>query len=155
VLSSEAGKKSRSADRGQRGEVAGAVEEELAAEQTTPPCDVCGSPSGMLTQVHQQRVLGLGGLMSEDARGLSIESAKAVVCVSGCRSIALVATLLVWWCAGLGVPANTARADDCLTAPNSPAPTGSHWYFRPDRAKQRNCWYLAPSPRGAATFAAG
>jgi hypothetical protein len=80
--------------------------------------------------------------MSEDARGSSIGSAKAVVCVSGCRSIALVATLLVWWCAGLGVPANTARADDCLTAPNSPAPAGSHWYFRLDRAKQRNCWYL-------------
>jgi len=84
----------------------------------------------------------MGGLMSEDARGSSIMSAKAVVCVSGCRSIALVATLLVWWCAGLGVPTNTARADDCLTAPNSPAPAGSHWYFRPDRAKQRNCWYL-------------
>jgi hypothetical protein len=82
--------------------------------------------------------------MSEDARGSSIETAKAVVCVSGCRSIALVATLLVWWCA-LGVPTNTARADDCLTAPNSPAPAGSHWYFRPDRAKQRNCWYLHAS----------
>jgi len=57
-------------------------------------------------------------------------------------SIPLVATLLVWWCAGVGVPTNTARADDCLTAPNSPAPAGSHWYFRTDRAKQRNCWYL-------------
>jgi hypothetical protein len=55
-------------------------------------------------------------------------------------SIALVA--LVWWCAGVGVPTNTARADDCLIAPNSPAPAGSHWYFRTDRAKQRNCWYL-------------
>ena len=55
-------------------------------------------------------------------------------------SIALVA--LVWWCAGVGVPTNTAAADDCLIAPNSPAPAGSHWYFRTDRAKQRNCWYL-------------
>ena len=55
-------------------------------------------------------------------------------------SIALVA--LVWWCAGVGVPTITARADDCLIAPNSPAPAGSHWYFRTDRAKQRNCWYL-------------
>jgi hypothetical protein len=54
--------------------------------------------------------------------------------------IALVA--LVWWCAGVGVPTNTARADDCLIAPNSPAPAGNHWYFRTDRAKQRNCWYL-------------
>ena len=57
-------------------------------------------------------------------------------------SIPLVATLLVWCCAGVGLPTNTARADDCLTAPNSPAPAGSHWYFRTDRAKQRNCWYL-------------
>lgn len=57
-------------------------------------------------------------------------------------SIALVAALLVWWCAGVGMPSNTARADDCLTAPNSPAPAGSHWYFRTDRAKQHNCWYL-------------
>jgi len=55
-------------------------------------------------------------------------------------SIALVA--LVWWCAGVGVPTITARADDCLMAPNSPAPAGSHWYFRTDRAKQRDFWYL-------------
>jgi hypothetical protein len=61
--------------------------------------------------------------------------------------IALVATLLVWWCAGVGMLTNTARADDCLTAPNSPAPAGSHWYFRPDRAKQRNCWYLHATAR--------
>jgi hypothetical protein len=60
-------------------------------------------------------------------------------------SIALVAMLLVWWCAGVEMPSNTARADDCLTAPNSPAPAGSHWYFRTDRVKQRNCWYLHAS----------
>ncbi len=55
------------------------------------------------------------------------------------ESIALIAALLVW---GAGV----ARADDCLTAPNSPAPAGSHWYYHTDRAQQRNCWYLrAPS----------
>jgi hypothetical protein len=58
------------------------------------------------------------------------------------QAIALVATFIVWWCAGVGVLTNTASADDCLGAPNSPAPAGSHWYFRPDRAKQRNCWYL-------------
>jgi hypothetical protein len=71
-------------------------------------------------------------------------------------SIALVAALLVWKCAGVGVLTNTASADDCLTAPNSPAPAGSHWYFRPDRAKQRNCWHLhapeqPPQPAGAQT----
>jgi hypothetical protein len=54
---------------------------------------------------------------------------------------ALVATLLVWWCAGVGVLTNTASADDCLAEPNSPAPAGSHWYYHLDRATQRKCWY--------------
>jgi hypothetical protein len=57
-------------------------------------------------------------------------------------SIALVATLLVWWCAGVGVLTNTASADDCLAEPNSPAPAGSHWYYHLDRATQRKCWYI-------------
>jgi hypothetical protein len=56
-------------------------------------------------------------------------------------SITLGATLLI---SGVGVtaPSTTARADDCLTAPNSPAPQGSHWYYRSDRATQRKCWYV-------------
>src|ERR1700720_1879349 len=56
-------------------------------------------------------------------------------------SIALVATLLI---SGVGVtaPPTTARADDCLTAPNSPAPQGSHWYYRSNRATKRKCWYV-------------
>jgi hypothetical protein len=56
--------------------------------------------------------------------------------------IALVATLLL---CGIGTVAvaNTARAtDDCLTAPNSPTPEGSHWYYRLDQANERKCWYL-------------
>jgi hypothetical protein len=57
-------------------------------------------------------------------------------------STALVATLLVWWCAGVGVLTNTASADDCLAEPNSPAPAGSHWYYHLDRATQRKCWYI-------------
>jgi hypothetical protein len=88
--------------------------------------------------------------MSEDARGsASLNQCTGIFggsfqCKSQGRwgSISLVATLLVCWCAGVGALTNTARADDCLTAPNSPAPAGSHWYFRTDRAKQRNCWYL-------------
>ena len=56
-------------------------------------------------------------------------------------SIALVATLLVSG-VGIGVPANTARAADCLAAPNSPAPQGSHWYYRLDWTNQRKCWYF-------------
>lgn len=55
--------------------------------------------------------------------------------------IAFVATLLT---SGVGVaaPAETARVDDCLSAPNSAAPQGSHWYYRLDRATKRKCWYV-------------
>ena len=56
-------------------------------------------------------------------------------------SIALVATLLIS-AVGVTAPPTTARADDCLTAPNSPAPQGSRWYYHLDRATQRKCWYL-------------
>ncbi len=34
-------------------------------------------------------------------------------------------------------------ADDCITKPNAVPPQGSHWYYRTDRATQRQCWYLA------------
>jgi hypothetical protein len=44
--------------------------------------------------------------------------------------------------AGIGVPAKIARADNCLTAPNSPTPQDSHWYYRMDWPRQRKCWYL-------------
>jgi hypothetical protein len=56
-------------------------------------------------------------------------------------AVAVVGTILL---SGIfvGVRANTARADNCLTAPKSSAPTGSHWYYRSDRANQRKCWYL-------------
>ena len=75
-------------------------------------------------------------------------------------SISLVATLLVS-AVGVGVPANAVRADDCLAAPYSPAPPGSHWYYRLDWATQRKCWYTrapgqpaqhvaAPATTGAA-----
>jgi hypothetical protein len=54
---------------------------------------------------------------------------------------------------GVGVPANTAFAVDCLTAPNSPAPPNGHWYYRTDRTQERKCWHLqtdnGPSEQGA------
>ena len=65
-------------------------------------------------------------------------------------SVSLVATLLV---SGVGVIV-PASANDCLAAPNSPAPQGSHWYYRLDWASQRKCWYvraLGPSAQQAAT----
>jgi hypothetical protein len=33
-------------------------------------------------------------------------------------------------------------ADDCLSAPKGPTPSGGHWYYRIDRATKRHCWYL-------------
>jgi hypothetical protein len=67
-------------------------------------------------------------------------------------SFAFVSALLA---SGLGVsvPANTARAIDCLSAPNSSVPQNGHWYYRTDRAQQHKCWYMRsvdePSQQGA------
>ncbi|NOJ48257.1 hypothetical protein [Bradyrhizobium archetypum] len=33
-------------------------------------------------------------------------------------------------------------ADACLSAPKGATPSGSHWYYRIDRATKRQCWYL-------------
>ncbi len=50
---------------------------------------------------------------------------------------------------------NAAEADDCVTAPKSPAPQGTHWYYHLDRANQRKCWYVrAPSQQPAQQVAA-
>src|SRR5262249_33240315 len=38
---------------------------------------------------------------------------------------------------------------DCIAAPNSAAPEGSHWYYRTDRVQRRKCWYIAPEDRTA------
>lgn len=56
------------------------------------------------------------------------------------RLVGLIALLLV---SGIyiGMP-NSARADDCLTEPKSPAPQGAHWYYHVDRTNQRKCWYV-------------
>jgi hypothetical protein len=58
---------------------------------------------------------------------------------------ALLASLLV----GVAVTGSPARAqtapaaaDECLAKPNGPSPRGSHWYYRIDRASNRQCWYL-------------
>jgi hypothetical protein len=44
-------------------------------------------------------------------------------------------------------PFDLARATDCLTAPNSPAPKGSHWYYHLNRATQQKCWYVRSSEK--------
>jgi hypothetical protein len=58
---------------------------------------------------------------------------------------ALFSALLVL---GVTLPDGPASAaDDCLAAPKSEAPEGSHWYYRSDRVKHRKCWYLRPDDR--------
>ena len=73
------------------------------------------------------------------------------------KSITLVVALLTLG-AAVPAPANSLHADDCLAAPDSPAPEGSWWYYRLDWPTQRKCWYLrAPDRslrRGTATTAA-
>lgn len=36
----------------------------------------------------------------------------------------------------------TGAVDNCLTAPGSETPPGSHWRYRTDHVNKRNCWYL-------------
>jgi hypothetical protein len=38
-------------------------------------------------------------------------------------------------------------AATCLTAPNAPAPQGSHWYYRLERPSLRKCWRLVAKDR--------
>jgi len=71
-------------------------------------------------------------------------------------SIGFVSALLVS-SLSVSVPVNTAGAADCLTAPNSPEPKNSRWYYRTDRMQQRKCWHLGaanqPPQQGAAQTA--
>ena len=55
--------------------------------------------------------------------------------------LALAIASISSWVASTGA----ARASEkCLTAPNAPASSDEHWYYRTDRATNRQCWYLAP-----------
>jgi hypothetical protein len=49
---------------------------------------------------------------------------------------------------GIDLSLQSARADDCLAAPNASEPMGQHWYDEIDQQKGRKCWYLhATIPR--------
>jgi hypothetical protein len=41
-----------------------------------------------------------------------------------------------------------SAADACLSAPNAPAPRGSHWYYRTERPSLRKCWRLVQKDAG-------
>lgn len=67
------------------------------------------------------------------------------------RKLALVPSVaLALVSTALSISTETLRASEkCLTAPNAPAPRDQHWYYRTDRATNRQCWYLAPRNRTA------
>jgi hypothetical protein len=44
--------------------------------------------------------------------------------------------------ASAGAQADSLRTDECLSAPDSPSPLGTHWYYRLDLSTQRKCWYV-------------
>jgi hypothetical protein len=61
------------------------------------------------------------------------------------RAAQFVVTVVVGVAANItmaSLPGATARAEECLAGPKWPAPQGSHWYYRVDRASKRNCWYV-------------
>ena len=59
-------------------------------------------------------------------------------------SLALVIALFVAQAEAKELIGST-HTDDCLVAPNSPAPQGSQWNFRLERKTQRKCWYMLAS----------
>jgi hypothetical protein len=61
----------------------------------------------------------------------------------------LLLTALTVSAVGLTASPNTALAADCLAAPNSPAPKGTHWYYHLDRAAHRKCWYTGTADHSA------
>ena len=59
------------------------------------------------------------------------------------RRIGLVGLFAVFLVSGAhGTPANSASTDNCLASPTSPAPAGSHWFYRVDLQSAVKCWYL-------------
>jgi hypothetical protein len=64
------------------------------------------------------------------------------------RIIAVVAASLAFG-ASIGAPLTLARADDCVTAPNSPSAGGGRWLYHTDPGTHRKCWRLSPSNQSA------
>jgi hypothetical protein len=73
--------------------------------------------------------------------------------------IFFVPAILVMPLAAISATAQTRlaepAADECKTKPDSPAPAGSHWYYRVNRTDQRHCWYLGPEGRKVRSQARG
>src|SRR4051794_31974221 len=57
---------------------------------------------------------------------------------------AALAQLLPLLAIGDGSVSLARAVDECRSGPGGPSPSGSHWYYRIDRATKRKCWYLGP-----------
>ena len=63
------------------------------------------------------------------------------------RKLTLVPSVFAFALASISWVTSTGAvraSEKCLTAPNAPAPRDEHWYYRTDRATNRQCWYLGP-----------
>ena len=56
-------------------------------------------------------------------------------------SVFTLALVSVSWVMSTGA---VRASEKCITEPNGPPPRDEHWYYRTDRATNRQCWYLAP-----------
>jgi hypothetical protein len=74
------------------------------------------------------------------------------------RTAKIVSAVVVSFLAGVAFTSLShspaGAADECLSAPNDQAPQGSHWYYRVDRATNRQCWYLRDQAEKASQQAA-
>jgi hypothetical protein len=80
------------------------------------------------------------GCHPQDALGVSFARSLA--------SVRLVLFLLIsaaTYVAFTTFPSDVARAEECLAAPNGPAPQGKHWYYHQNRVTQQKCWYVRAS----------
>src|SRR3984957_240833 len=69
------------------------------------------------------------------------------------KSIVLVISLQTLG-AGVEATGNSLHAEECLSAPDSPSPQGTHWRYRLDWPSQRKCWYLGAPARSLRRAAA-
>ena len=69
------------------------------------------------------------------------------------KSIVLVISLQTLG-AGVEATGNSLHAEECLSAPDSPSPQGTHWRYRLDWPTQHKCWYLGAPARSLRRAAA-
>jgi hypothetical protein len=72
------------------------------------------------------------------------QSAEGLV-ATGCYRLFSNLKLVLWaiaLTATTTAPIDLVHADDCLAAPNSAVPRGSHWYYHLNHTTQQKCWYV-------------